>query len=183
VRKAAGNAEDNTGLKSVRERLTPASRDVLERLGDGRNGITREEWTGLCRELKDAGVITQADFDYTRADVRLIPLGYNNAAGNEVIYENAPGMAEKLRLAGKLLKGMEHSPLEAVMTRLSRESWSGDPLDYLDEWISMLDGWKDELARTPSEDGSAKYTDFSPITAQNRSCKKVSGLIGKLSGI
>lgn len=182
-RLSAESTKDNNNLKSVYERLTLASRDVLERLNAGQANITREEWTGLCKELKDAGVITQADFDYTRADLRLIPLGYHDGAGNEVIYEHAPGMAEKLKLVGKLLDGLEHSPLEAVMTRLNRESWQGDPLAYLDEWISTLNGSKDELARARAEDGSAKYHDFSPITDQIRACQKVSELVKKLSRI
>jgi len=178
---STANAENDADLKSVYERLTLTSRDVLERLNAGQTNITREEWTGLCKELKDAGVITQADFDYTRADCRLVPLGYHDENDNEVIYEHAPGMAEKLKLVGKLLDGMDHSPMEAVMARLNRESWSGDPLAYLDEWISTLYKSRSELARVKAEDGSPKYKDFSPITVQISSCQKVSELVKKLS--
>jgi len=176
---SAESRQENDQLRFAYERLTLTSQDVLARLNAG-NSVTREEWTGLCRELKDAGVITQADFDYTRGDFHLIPLGYHDAAGNEVIYDHAPGMAEKLKLAAKLLNRDPDTPLEQLRERLASESWSGDPLEYLDTWIDLLDVWIDQLEKERAEDGSQKFTDFSPITDQISSCQKVAALVQSL---
>lgn len=171
--------KDDDRLRTVYERLTLTAQDVLSRLNAG-NTITRDEWTGLCRELKDVGAISQADFDCTRADYHLVPLGYHDAAGNEVIYDSNPVMSEKLKLVAKLLNREPDTPLEKLRERLAGDSWSGDPLEYLDAWIDMLDAWIDQLAKERDENGSLKYTDFSPITDQISSCQTVSALIQKL---
>lgn len=68
---------DPTGdptLRAAYDQLSAASRDVLERMKAGQGEVTQDEWTGLCRELKDAGIISESDFAYTRADLRVVPL-------------------------------------------------------------------------------------------------------------
>ena len=62
-------AKDGASLQALRGLLTPASKAVLDRIQAGRDDITQDEWTGLCKELKSLGAISESDFQYTRADL------------------------------------------------------------------------------------------------------------------
>ena len=59
--------------------------------------------------------------------------------------------------------------------------WAGDPLEYLNAWMSMMSGWKDDMAGMRNADGSLKFEDFSPIAMQIDSCQKLSNLVKELS--
>lgn len=163
------------GLEAVYEHLSPASKNVLERLNDGRSNIQKDEWLGLCKELKDAGVITQSDFDYTRPDLHLIPLGYHDENGNFVQYDTPPMLKD--RLTELYERSRSSNGAEAVWTG---GSWTGDPLEYLDLWSSELYNWRSDLARARNDDGTPKFNNFSPITDQINSCQKVTALVREL---
>lgn len=173
VKHAVDRAQDGEELRWVYEHLSAPARDVVDRVNAGAKDITKDEWTGLCRELKDAGVITQSDFDYTRADIRLIPIGYTSRSGTFVKYPAAPSLLAKLRTqAANFSSGGKNACLSC-----DSYDWAGDPLAYLDAWITMLYGWRSDMAETGS---AGRFPDFSPIDSQISSCQKVCHLIGEL---
>ena len=46
--------------------------------------------------------------------------------------------------------------------------------------MKSLYSWRSDMARARKEDGSPKYSDFSPITDQINSCQKVTDLVRAL---
>lgn len=178
IRDSVEKSQYDAQLKLVYDRLSTSSKNVLERLKTEENDIKKDEWMDLCRELKDAGVLTQSDFDYTRADGHLIPIGYYNANGTFVQYDTPPMLAEKLHT----LSGMPQSSAAGNSEAwLSGSGWTGDPLEYLDAWVSALYDWRSDMARERAADGSPKFEDFSPINTQISSCQKVSHIIKELT--
>lgn len=171
-------AKDDAGLRVLLDRLTPVSRAVLDRIQAGTDGITKDEWSGLCKELESLGAISEADLRYTSADFHFIPLGYYDDNGEFVQYELP------MELKNKLLSqaGGKGSPSEdGLWACLDSSHWRGDPLAHLDNWMSSLYSWRSDLSRARNEDGSPKYSDFSPITNQINSCQKVADLVRELS--
>ena len=171
-------AKDGASLQALRGQLTPASKAVLDRIQAGRDDITQDEWTGLCKELKSLGAISESDFQYTRADLHMIPIGYWGENGEFVKYELPAELKNKLLSQA----GGKASPSEdGLWACLDDSGWTGDPLAYLDNWISSLYDWRSELARARNGDGTPKYSDFSPITNQINACQKVAALVRELS--
>ena len=171
-------AEDNACLQALRNQLTPGSKAVLDRIQVGTNGITKDEWSGLCKELESLGAISEADFQCTSADFHFIPLGYYDEKGEFVKYELP------MELKNKLLSqtGGKGSPSgDGFWVCLDDSGWTDNPLAYLDNWMSSLYTWRSDLARARNGDGSPKYSDFSPITNQINSCQKVAALVKELS--
>lgn len=160
------------GLLDLLRELTPGSRAVLDRIQAGENGVSKDEWTGLCKELESLGAISKDDFQYTRAEFHLIPLGYHDKNGAFVRYDTRSIMKNKLL-------DIRHDQ-GGLRARLNGDDWKGDPLAYLDGWMSALYGWRSELARAQNEDGSPKYGDLSPVTDQIDSCQKVMDLVKDL---
>lgn len=173
-------SNDDINLKALYDHLTPTSRDLLERVATGKTDIKKDEWLRFCKELKDAGAITQSDFDYTRADVHLIPIGYYDESGCIVKYETSPMMKNKLF---GLYEKSGNPAIAGSESWLSTDDWTGNPLEYLDTWVSELYSWRSDLAKMRTEDGSPKYNNFSPITNQINSCQKVVALVKDLSKI
>lgn len=173
-------SNDDASLKALYEHLSPSSKNVLERLNAGKDDIKRDEWLSFCKELKDAGAITQSDFDYTRADVHLIPIGYHDERGSIVKYETSPMMKSKLL---GLYEKSRNPAAASSESWLSNNDWTGDPLEYLDTWVSELYSWRSDLAKMRAEDGSLKYNNFTPITNQINSCQKVTALVKGLNKI
>ena len=168
----------SASLQALRGQLTPASKAVLDRIQAGRDDITQDEWTGLCKELKSLGAISESDFQYTRADLHMIPIGYWGENGEFVKYELPAELKNKLLSQA----GGKASPSEdGLWACLDDSGWTGDPLAYLDNWISSLYDWRSELARARNGDGTPKYSDFSPITNQINACQKVAALVRELS--
>lgn len=170
-------ARDDAGLQILLDRLTPASKAVLSRIQAGTNRISREEWSGLCKELETLGAISESDLRYTSADFHLIPLGYWDENGAFVQYELPMELKNRLlsRAAGS------KSPSEdGLWACLDDSGWTGDPLAYLDHWIASLWSWQSDLARMRNGDGSPRYSDFSPITNQLGACRKVAALVKEL---
>lgn len=171
-------SSDDINLKALYDHLTPASKDLLDRISAGKTDIKESEWLKFCKELKDAGAITQSDFDYVRADVHLIPLGYHDESGSIVKYETSPMM--KSKLVG-LYEQSRNSTTTGSESWISADGWSGNPLKYLDTWVSELYGWRSDLAKMRTESGVPKYNNFAPITNQITSCQKVAELVKNLS--
>ena len=156
-------------LLDLLRRLTPGSRDVLDRIQAGEKDVSKDEWNGLCKELESLGAISKDDFQYTQAGWRVIPLGYWGENGEFVKYDTMSIMKDKLPDVRHSQGGQLICPDEYA--------WKGDPLAYLDNWMKSLYSWRSDLARARNEDGSPKYGDFSPITDQINSCQKVIDLV------
>lgn len=164
-------------LKALYDQLTPASKDVVERIKVEDPAIKKDAWNGLCRELQSLGAITEEDFLCTRSDLRLIPIGYSDQNGEFVTYELPPILKDNLlRLHGN----SQGKAADGIWMRTADQDWDGDPLNYLDDWAATLCSWRSSLARMRSEDGSLKYDNFSPLTRQIDSCQKVSALVRDL---
>ena len=180
VKDSVEKTQYDTQLKLAYEHLSPSSKNVLERLNTGKNDITKDEWMGLSKELKDAGLITESDFHYSRADGHLIPIGYYDESGNFVKYDTPPMLVEELRTLSKMFQSSSVSSREAWQLV---DDWTGDPFEYLDSWVSELYSWRSDLARMRAADGSPKYNNFTPITDQINSCQKVVALVKDLAKI
>lgn len=171
-------AEDNASLQALRNQLTPGSKAVLDRIQAGTNDITKDEWNGLCGELESLEAISEADLQCSSAYFHFIPLGYYDEKGEFVKYELP------MELKNKLLSqaGGKGSPSgDGLWACLDDSGWTGNPLAYLDNWMSSLYTWRSDLARARNGDESPKYSDFSPITNQINSCQKVAALVKELS--
>ena len=160
------------GLLDLLRQLTPGSRDVLDRMEAGKVDVTENEWTALCEELEALGAISKDDFQYTQAGWRVIPLGYWGENGEFVKYDTVSIMKDKLPDVRQSQEGQYICPDEYA--------WKGDPLTYLDNWMKSLYSWRSDMARARNEDGTPKYSDFSPITNQINSCQKVIDLVRDL---
>lgn len=160
-------------LRAAYDQLSIESKSVLDRMNAGEANITQDEWTELCRELKDAGLITESDFMHTRANLRIVPIGYKDSTGNAVLYDNPP-----------ILSGLEMDTHLSGYSGLSKawtvDDWSGDPLSYFDSWIESLRKWRNDLAIQRNEDGTRKYDDLSGIGNNINSCEKVTNLMKML---
>lgn len=162
-------------LRAAYDQLSTASKDVLARMNAGQADITQDEWTNLCRELKDAGLISESDFMTTRADLRVVPLGYMGDSGGIVYYANAPILSSGLLGTETRLSG--YSGLKSIWTV---DDWSGDPLKYFDQWIESLRNWRNDLASEKNADGTRKYGDLSHLGNDIDSCQKVTNLVRDL---
>lgn len=160
------------GLLDLLRQLTPGSRAVLDRIQAGEKDVSKDEWNGLCRELESLGAISKDDFQYTQAGWRVIPLGYWGENGEFVKYDTMSIMKDKLPDVRHSQGGQLICPDEYA--------WKGDPLAYLDNWMKSLYSWRSDMARARNEDGTPKYSDFSPITNQINSCQKVIDLVRDL---
>ena len=159
--------------QEILERLSEPAKDTLEDIKDDKE-VSHEQWQGLLGELRDMGAISKEQFDYSRSDVKLIPLGYKNASGEFVMYD---GIAERFGMLDKL-RSTSGGGI-GILTDTA-DAWSGDPLDFLDAWIENLTEWRGDLSRQRSETGALKYDDFSPLDKQIDACTKVGELINSL---
>ena len=66
VKKTKEQEAEDAQLRALYAYLSAASQSVLERVRDGKGGVRKDEWLTLCRELKDAGAISQSEFDRLR---------------------------------------------------------------------------------------------------------------------
>lgn len=180
VKKVRDSIEKSSSmdLQSVYNQLTSGSKATLDCLNTEEPNIGKDEWMGLCEELKDMGKITEYDFSSVRSDFHSIPIGYYDENGNIVTYEACPMTTSRLL---ELYEKSRSPALAGPESWLSIDDWSGDPLEDLDSWVSALYRWRSDLARMRAEDGSPKYNDFTPITDQINSCQKVVALVKNLA--
>lgn len=158
-----------SGGEGIYSRLTPDAQKTLEDLKAGRKDLSKVQWVSFCRELRDLGVITQAEFDCTRADLHMVPLISDGRGG-----VTAPGMKERLNDL------YQASQIPGGLAAWSAGDWNGDPLEYLDEWMKSLQKWRDELSAERWPDGEKKYQDLSPLTDQADACQKVLNILQEL---
>lgn len=170
MKKAA--VTDAAGSKGIYEQLSGMSKNVLERIKNGYNNITKVEWMQLCTELKDMGAMTETEFK----DIHLIPLGYTRPDGVFVMYEHGPSLFARQNDLSQWT-GVTSNSTSGFW---SFDDWSGDPLKYLDDWISSLRSWRDDLATKRNPDGSPKYENFGPIENKLNACQKVEELLKEL---
>lgn len=172
---ALADPADDPTLKAAYDQLSTASKGVLNRMKAGQTDITQDEWTDLCRELKDAGLITEADFARTRSDLRIVPIGYVDGNGDRVLYGNIPVLSKGLLGGEERTDG--YSGLSKTWTV---NDWSGDPLRYFDEWIESLRKWRADLVTQQNSDGTRTYGDLSHLERDINSCQKVTNLVRDL---
>ena len=172
---ALADPADDPTLKAAYDQLSAASKGVLNRMKAGQTDITQDEWTDLCRELKDAGLITDADFARTRSDLRIVPIGYVDGNGDRVLYGNIPVLSKGL--LGDEARADGYSGFSKTWTV---NDWSGDPLRYFDEWIESLREWRANLAAQQNSDGTRTYGDLSHLERDINSCQKVTNLVRDL---
>lgn len=172
---ALADPADDPTLKAAYDQLSTASKGVLNRMKAGQTDITQDEWTDLCRELKDAGLITEADFARTRSDLRIVPIGYVDGNGDRVLYGNIPVLSKGLLGGEERTDG--YSGLSKTWTV---NDWSGNPLRYFDEWIESLRKWRADLATQQNSDGTRTYGDLSHLERDINSCQKVTNLVRDL---
>lgn len=147
-------------LKAAYDQLTDASKAVLARMKAGQDGVTREEWTELCRELKDAGTISETDFAYARADLRVVPLPVADMRdGCTVLHGDGDGM---------------------LLSPVKDPEWSGDPFELLDQWMEELRETRARAAGLRQSDGSRPIQYMNALSGCVSSCEKVSGLVHDL---
>ena len=119
-------------LKAAYDRLSAASKAVLNRLKAGEANVSKEEWAALRRELRDAGLITQEEF--FRSDPDVVVVGYTDANGELVTYPPV------------CCQGAAQSNGGVLISRYwSPEDWAGDPLRFLDKWLEAIREWQDEV--------------------------------------
>ena len=160
----AAQADQAAGgeLKAAYDRLSAASKAVLNRLKAGEANVSKEEWAALRRELRDAGLITQEEF--FRSDPDVVVVGYTDANGELVTYPPV------------CCQGAAQSNGGVLISRYwSPEDWAGDPLRFLDKWLEAIREWQDEVDAQYRADGT-KY-DTSHLTKQAEAHEKVSGLV------
>lgn len=146
-------------LQKAFDQLSDASKNALRRIKNGINDISCEEWNSLANELKDLGLLTQADINHIKAETYMIPVGYIGPDGEIVYYPRTEEIERRLH---------------------GEEDWSGNPLERINSWINALYDWRSFLSRQTEPDGSKTYTDLSPITTEINSCQKVVDLIYNL---
>ena len=152
-------AGDST-LKAAYDQLSDASKGVLERMKAGQGGVSKEEWTELCRELKDAGMISESDFACTRADLRAVPLPVAGMKdGCTVLHGDEGGM---------------------LLSPVKDPEWSGAPLEFLDQWMEELREMRAHVAGMRQSDGSRPIQYMNAFSSCISSCEKVSGLVRDL---
>ncbi len=164
-------------LKKVYDQLSPASKNVLERMKSGKNDIDIKEWSAFCGELEQLGAISEEDYFYARGELQMVPLGAFNPDGSFSQYANPPLSSELRNDNRQRISGVEHW---SVKQYLSDSDWSGDPFAYLSGWRSTLLSWRSELSLMKNPDGSPMYRNFSPITEQANACEKVMDIVKNL---
>lgn len=165
-------------LKKVYDQLSPAAKNVLERMKSGKQDIDIKEWSAFCGELEKLGAISEEDYFYARGEFQMVPLGTFNPDGSFSQYANPP-LSGELRNANKQrISGFEHWSVNQYLS--DGDDWSGDPFQYLNGWRSTLLSWRSELSLIKNPDGSPMYRNFSPITEQANSCEKVMDIVMNL---
>ncbi|MDE6281192.1 MAG: hypothetical protein K2M15_05295 [Oscillospiraceae bacterium] len=155
VTEAAKQAEvsGDLDLKTAYDRLSDGSKAVLGRLKAGAADISKSEWDGLRRELKELGLITEAEYFYTHPDIVVLGKAEDFQDGGVVVVSDGPAVSFGYKTA----------------------EWTGDPFQYLDLWLELLRGERDLWAEAARQHG--KPLDISPRTRQIEAHEKVSDLV------
>lgn len=119
VAEAAKKAEASGSTKEQAAwiSLTPASKEILERMKAEKSDITEEEWDRLKQELAAIGLISQNDLAHT-------------VNGAVVVGKLEQGASGEFFGAGSFTL-IDEAPNFEI-------EWTGDPLKYLDAWMREL---------------------------------------------
>ena len=143
-------------LQDVYEQLSDESKDVLSRMKAGQSDVDMAEWINLCRELKDAGVITEEDFSNARPDMKL-------------------GVLPK--------PGLYWSPAGVDLHLSDDVEWEGDPLKYLDEWMASLGKMRAAWAAAIGPDGSHPTEYVNELNNCIGSCARVANVVSNIMAL
>lgn len=154
----AAESESSGGadLQAAYDRLSDGSRAVLGRLKAGAADITKGEWDDLRRELKEQGLISEAEYFYTHPDIVVLGKAEDFQDGGVVVVSEGPAVS-----------------FDSLATE-----WTGDLFQYLDQWLELLRRQRDLWAEAAQQYG--KPLDISPRTHQIEAHEKVSGLVRDL---
>lgn len=141
--------------KAFVEKLSGESKKTLRKLKNAPNSIGKREWADLMRELNAMGAVSDRDYTWSGACLRLIPLGDS--------LENAYTLTADMR---------------DMLDRTSQ--WPGNPLEYLDMQAFAMRKWGAVLSAERNPDGTPKYKDVSPVYDQAAACTRVSGFLKDL---
>lgn len=143
-------------LQDVYEQLSDESKDVLSRMKAGQSDVDMAEWINLCRELKDAGVITEEDFSNARPDMKL-------------------GVLPE--------PGLYWSPAGVDLHLSDDVEWEGDPLKYLDEWMASLGKLRTAWAVAIGPDGNHPTEYVNELNHCIGSCAKVANVVSNIMAL
>lgn len=187
----AAKAETSGGvdLSAGYDRLSAQSKALLSRLKEvsGREktdgvpedeleGISKDEWKALRKDMLDAGLISRAD--YFHSDPDLVIIGYSDANGDTVFYPpfNDYPTSAQTGPGGSLWSSSSDSV--GWISRLGAADWAGDPFQFLELWLKRMRSWQYDLDMLVRPNG-VKY-DTSHLTRQMEDRQKVSGLVKEL---
>lgn len=156
-RTAEAESSGGADLKAAYDRLSEGSRAVLGRLKAGAADITRGEWNDLRRELKEQGLISEAEYFYTHPDIVVLGKAEDFQDGGVTVVSEGPAVS-----------------FDSLATE-----WTGDLFQYLDQWLELLRQQRDLWAEAAQQYG--KPLDISPRTHQIEAHEKVSGLVRELA--
>ena len=145
-------------LQDAYEQLSDESKDVLSRMKAGQSDVDMAEWINLCRELKDAGIITEEEFSNVRPDMKL-------------------GVLPK--------PGLYWSPAGADLHLTANDDveWKGDPLKYLDEWMASLGKLRTAWAAAIGPDGNHPTEYVNELNSCIGSCAKVANVVSNIMAL
>ena len=172
VSEAAKQAEaaGSTKLQAAFSSLTPSSKAVLERMKAGASDVTEDEWNRLRQELAAAGLMTQDELFYS--DLHIVYIG-NILEATDVVTD-ANGVIQ--------IWGCSAAQTNLISPSLSEDywniEWTGDPLQYLGQWLKALQEQQDHLSKQFRPDGTSYDTSF--YTKQIEANEKVSALVRSL---
>ena len=138
--------------KTLIDQLSGGAKRTLQQLKSAPNSISKRDWMDLMHELNAMGAISDKDYQQSSFSLRLVPIA--DREGNT--YAMSQDMRDMLDRTGR---------------------WSGNPLEYLDDWAFSLKKWGALLSTQRSPDGTPQYQDVSPVYRQSSACTRVSGLI------
>ena len=152
------NSTGTPTLQDAYEQLSDESKDVLSRMKAGQSDVDMVEWVNLCRELKDAGVITEEEFSNVRPDMKL-------------------GVLPK--------PGLYWSPagVDLHLTANDDVEWKGDPLKYLDEWMASLGKLRTAWAAAIGPDGNHPTEYVNELNSCIGSCAKVANVVSNIMAL
>lgn len=146
---AAVNNPD-TDMKALRAKLSPTAQRVLNQLNAGCKDIPATDWKTLCQELERLGAITSTGAEMANPGFRPLPVGYFDEDENLIPY---PAPPYYLLASYQFMPQYANERGEMQIPFL----WSGDPYQYMDEWIKATQDWIDDILKIRNADGSLCY--------------------------
>ena len=187
---AKAEASGDVDLKTGYDRLSAQSKALLNRLKEmtaskeetedipeeALAGISTDEWRALRKDMLDAGLISKADYFHSDPDIVII--GYSDANGDTVFYPPFNGYLTSAQTGPGGSLWSSSSDSVGWISRLGAADWTGDPFQFLDQWLKRMRSWQYDLDLLVRPNG-VKY-DTSHLTKQMEDRQKVTGLVKDL---